>query len=73
MVLGVCQIKVTDSIISSFLFYRLLTYLANGHIVFLGTDHLHLDTVHEALQLVPDIPCPPHGAELDEVLIAPLR
>lgn len=66
------QIQVTDSLISSSL-HKLLSYLANGHVVNLGTDHLHLDSVHETLQLVPDIPGSPHGAELNEVLIAPLR
>lgn len=48
------------------------TDLANGQVVSVGTDHLHLDTVHQALQLVPDVPGSSHGAELDEVLVAPL-
>lgn len=65
------QIQVTDNLISSL--YKLLSYLANGHVVTLGAGHLHLDSVHETLQLVPDIPGSPHGAELNEVLIAPLR
>lgn len=48
------------------------TDLANGQVVSLGTDHLHLNTIHQPLQLVPDVPGSSHGAELDEVLIAPL-
>lgn len=49
-----------------------LTDLANGQVVSLGADHLHLDAIHQTLQLVPDVPGSPHGAELDEVLVAPL-
>lgn len=49
------------------------TDLADGDVVPLTAEHLHLDAVHQALQLVPDIPGPSHGAELDEVLVAPLR
>lgn len=49
-----------------------ITDLANGQAVPLGADHLHLNTIHQTLQLVPDIPGSSHGAELDEVLIAPL-
>lgn len=49
-----------------------LTDLADGQVVSLGADHLHLDTIHQPLQLVPDVPGSPHGAELDEVLVAPL-
>ena len=50
-----------------------LTDLANGHAVSLRADHLHLNTIHQTFQLVPDVPGSSHGAELDEVLIAPLR
>lgn len=49
-----------------------LADLANGQVVSLGADHLHLDAIHQTLQLVPDVPGSPHGAELDEVLVAPL-
>lgn len=49
-----------------------VTDLADGQAVSLGADHLHLDPIHQTLQLVPDIPGSSHGAELDEVLIAPL-
>lgn len=49
-----------------------ITDLANGQAVSLGADHLHLDPIHQTLQLVPDVPGSSHGAELDEVLIAPL-
>ena len=48
------------------------TDLADGCVVALGADHLHFDTVHQTLQLLPYIPRPLHGAELDEVLITPL-
>lgn len=47
--------------------------LANGHIVVLGTDHLHLNALHQSLKLVPNVAGSSHGAELDEILIAPLR
>lgn len=49
-----------------------ITDLANGQVVSVAADHLHLNTIHQTLQLVPDIPGSSHGAELDEVLIAPL-
>lgn len=48
------------------------TDLTNGQVVSIAADHLHLNTIHQTLQLVPDIPGSSHGAELDEVLIAPL-
>lgn len=48
------------------------TDLTNGQAVPMGTDHLHFNTIHQTLKLVPHIPRSSHGAELDEVLIAPL-
>lgn len=48
------------------------TDLTDGDVVPAAADHLHLDALHQTLQLVPDVPGSPHGAELDEVLIAPL-
>lgn len=50
----------------------LCTNLSNRHIFSLTADYLHLNALHQPLQLVPDIPGSPHGAELDEVLVAPL-
>lgn len=47
-------------------------HLANGHGFTLRADHLHLYALHEALQLVTYVPRSSHGAELDEVLVAPL-
>ena len=49
-----------------------ITDLTNGQAVPLRADHLHLDAIHQPLQLVPDVPGSSHGAELDEVLVAPL-
>jgi hypothetical protein len=34
--------------------------------------HLDLDALHEALELLPDVPRALHAAVLDEVLVAPL-
>lgn len=49
------------------------TDLTDGDVVPVAADHLHLDALHQTLQLIPDVPGSPHGAELDEVLVAPLR
>lgn len=49
-----------------------ITHLPDGQVFSRRADHLHLNTIHQTLQLVPDVPGSSHGAELDEVLVAPL-
>lgn len=48
------------------------THLADGQVFPRRTDHLHLNAIHQTLQLVPHVPGSSHGAELDEVLVTPL-
>lgn len=49
-----------------------ITDLADGQDFPRRTDHLHLNAIHQTLQLVPHVPGSSHGPELDEVLVAPL-
>lgn len=49
-----------------------ITNLANWQAVSMGTYNLYLNTIHQTLQLLPDVSGSSHGAELDEILIAPL-
>lgn len=49
-----------------------ITDLADWQVFPRRTDHLHLNAIHQTLQLVAHVPGSSHGAELDKILVAPL-
>lgn len=48
-------------------------YLADRDVVPFAGGDVYLNALHQPLQLFSHIPCSSHGAELDEILIAPLH